>query len=157
MLAQQQAQGLTAAGWQVGVESEDGSRAYQRIEAHPPDVVVIDLSLKPSHGRRTAAALREHKATRDLPIVFVDGTARAIETATAQVPDAIFTTCARLQSTLRLGITAPQSLASLHRARLSPPRICGTMVHSRRQEAVCLPTRQLSASDQRELVTKQPP
>jgi len=108
VLAQQQAQELTAAGWRVDVESEDGGRAYQRIKAHPPDVVVIDLSLKPSHGRRIAAALREHKATRDLPIVFVDGPARAIETATAQVPDAVFTTCARLHSTLAALASPPR-------------------------------------------------
>ena len=108
MQVQQRAQELTAAGWQVDAESEDGGRAYQRIKAHPPDVVVIDLSLKPSHGRRIAAALREHKGPQDLPIVFVDGTARAIDTATAQVPDAVFTTRARLQSTLAALASPPR-------------------------------------------------
>jgi len=99
-LAQRRAHELTAAGWQVDVESEDGGRAYQRIKTQPLDVVVIDLSLRPSHGRRTAAALREHRATRDLPIVSVDGTANFIETASVQVPDAVFTTSAKLRSAL---------------------------------------------------------
>lgn len=98
--AQQLVHELNVRGWQVDIESEDGGRAYQRIKAHPPDVVMIDLSRKPSHGLRTAAALRDHKATRGLPIVFVDGTAEAIEKARALVPNAVSTTSAELQTTL---------------------------------------------------------
>ena len=43
------------------------------LRADPPDAVVIDLSRLPSHGRDLGAALRQTKATRGVPLVFVGG------------------------------------------------------------------------------------
>lgn len=61
---------------------------------------MVDLSREPSHGRETAAALRQGEVTRALPIVFVNGTDEAIEKARTTVPDALFTTSAELGSVL---------------------------------------------------------
>ncbi|MBN1963248.1 MAG: hypothetical protein JW910_01290 [Anaerolineae bacterium] len=72
-LARQRAGDLREAGWDVEVETQDGGQAYRVIRAGQPDVVVVDLSQKPSHGRELARSLRLGKATRDLPIVFLDG------------------------------------------------------------------------------------
>lgn len=100
--AEARAAALRADGWEVEVESQDGARAYRLIRATPPDVVVIDLARKPSHGRETAHALRTLKATRHLPIVFVDGTEEAVEKTQAKVAEAVFTTSAELRSVLVL-------------------------------------------------------
>ena len=43
------------------------------LRAEPPDAVVIDLSRLPSYGRDLGAALRQTKATREIPLLFVDG------------------------------------------------------------------------------------
>lgn len=91
---------LLSQGWAVDTEAEDGARAYRRIREDPPDAVVIYLTRLPSHGRETARALRSTKATRDLPIVFVDGQEDAVEKTKAMVPNATYTTSADLGNVL---------------------------------------------------------
>lgn len=98
--AQERARQLEAGGWQVAVESEDGGRAYQRIKAEQPDVVVVDLSRKPSHGREVGRSLRQVKATRGLPIVFVGGEGEAQAGIEAAVLDARFAPWAGLDAVL---------------------------------------------------------
>ncbi len=94
------AKGFRAQGWKVDFEYEDGARAGKQIRARPPDVVVIYLTRLPSHGRETAHGLRALKATREIPIVFVDGLAEKVAATRAKVPDAIYITTAGLRKTL---------------------------------------------------------
>ncbi len=98
--AEELANRLRADSWTVGTEAEDGYRAGRLIKKNLPDAVVIYLTLLPSHGRETAAYLRSQKATRGLPIVFVDGNEKAVTKTKAKVPDAIFTTSAELNNVL---------------------------------------------------------
>ena len=98
--AEELAAGLRAAGWSVETEAEDGARAGQRIKANPPAAVLIYLTLLPSHGRATAAGLRGLKATKNLPIIFVDGKPEAVAKTKAAVPDALYTTSAELVTIL---------------------------------------------------------
>jgi CheY-like chemotaxis protein len=88
-------------GWEVsGVEAEDGGRAYRLIRDSRPDVLVIYLTRRPGHGRETARALRDVKATRDLPIVFVGGEEEALANVRAKVPDAIYVPAEGLEQAL---------------------------------------------------------
>jgi len=91
---------LRTEGWQVDIEAEDGARAGRAIKANQPDAVVIYLTRLPSHGRETADGLRSIKATRDIPIVFVDGNEEAIEKTRARVPSALYTTSGDLPKVL---------------------------------------------------------
>ena len=94
------AQPLRSQGWHVDVEAEDGARGGRAIIASQPAAVVIFLTRLPSHGRETADYLRSIKATRRIPIVFVDGKEEAIAKTRARVPDAIYTTSAELPGVL---------------------------------------------------------
>lgn len=85
---------LRRAGFTVAAESEDGGRAYKMIRQDPPDVVVIDLSKKPSHGRQVAQALQDVKASRGIPIVFLDAGDDA--RSAAKIPGAFFATSSTL-------------------------------------------------------------
>lgn len=87
-------------GWTVGVESKDGAHGGKKVVNNPPDAVLIYLSRLPSHGRATAGGLRSLKATREVPIVFVDGEREAREQTKAVVPDAIYTTSAKVKDIL---------------------------------------------------------
>jgi len=87
-------------GWNVDIETNDGDRAGKRITDDPPDVVVIYLSRLPSHGRETGHALRDVKATRNIPLVYVDGNVDAVNRTKTVVPDAIYTTTEQLDRTL---------------------------------------------------------
>jgi len=89
--AQEIADRLFELGWQVEVESKDEARAGKRIKDAPPDLVVISLAHLPSHGRETADYLQSLKATRSIPLVFVDGAGEALEKNRNQVPHAVYT------------------------------------------------------------------
>jgi len=87
-------------GWTVDWESDDGDRAEQRILADPPDVVVIYLTRLPSHGRETGHALKEIEGTREIPLVYVDGSEAAIDRTRNMIPDAVYTTTEKLDKIL---------------------------------------------------------
>ncbi len=84
---------LRAAGHQVEYAAGDGGAVYRAIKQSPPDVVVIDLSRLPSHGRELATGLRGARATRHVPLVFVGGAADKVEAVRRWLPDAVYTTC----------------------------------------------------------------
>ncbi|HEY7333430.1 MAG TPA: hypothetical protein VH639_01005 [Bryobacteraceae bacterium] len=90
---------IEAAGFSVDYEERISS--FRRIRESAPDAFAIDLSIRPSHGREVAVALRGHKATRHIPIVFVDGEAQKVEGVSHMLPDAIYVSAARLISALR--------------------------------------------------------
>ncbi|HLA97103.1 MAG TPA: hypothetical protein VJL34_01515 [Anaerolineales bacterium] len=98
--AQQRARELREAGWEVEVEWEDGARGGNNVRANPPDLIVMDLARRPSHSRETADWLRSLKATRHIPIVFVDGTEEAIAKTKAKVGEAIYTSSSELRGVL---------------------------------------------------------
>ena len=83
---------LAADGWLVEMECEEGSRGCKNLKAFGPDVVVFDIAQKAVHSRECGRALRNAKALRETPFIFVDGTAEEISKAKAKVPAAIFTT-----------------------------------------------------------------
>jgi DNA-binding response OmpR family regulator len=81
---------LRAHGWVVQIESHDGGAAYQKVRDKPPAVLLIDISTRVSHGLQTARSIRESKAGRTLPIVFVGGTPKDRAAVKSAVPDALF-------------------------------------------------------------------
>ncbi|HZT37997.1 MAG TPA: DUF3052 family protein [Bryobacteraceae bacterium] len=83
---------LRGAGHEVRHDGADGGVVYRAIRTWLPDVVVIDLSRLPSHGRELAAALRGSKRTRQIPIVFAGGTPDKVEMVRKELPDAIYAT-----------------------------------------------------------------
>lgn len=88
--AEARAHELRGAGFEVTVEFADGARATRHILNNPPDLVVFDLSYRGSNSRETAAALRRFKATRRLPMLFVDGSAADIDRTRSMVAQALF-------------------------------------------------------------------
>lgn len=91
---------LRGLGWFVDAEYEDGGQAFRIIKVEPPDVVVIDLTRRPSHGQEVARALRETATTRHLPLVAVDGDDDARQQFSAIAPDVTFTTWEGLPAAL---------------------------------------------------------
>jgi CheY-like chemotaxis protein len=86
-----------------------GAATARAIRAGLPDAVLIDLSRLPSQGREMAVWLRNQKATRTIPIVFVNGEPDKIETVKAVLPDAVYATMPRLAEALRKACRGPVS------------------------------------------------
>ncbi len=100
---------LQALGYRVRHESgQDGeaARAMKRALAEV-DAVVIDLARLPSHGRQFAIALRQQKATRHLPLVFLQGDPEKTSRVKEALPDAVFTTWAKVAPALKKALAKP--------------------------------------------------
>jgi CheY-like chemotaxis protein len=77
-------------GLEVDYLEGDGAAVTRAIRAKLPDVVAIDLSRLPSHGREVAIWLRGAKSTRGIPIVFVGGEPAKVAAIRELLPDAAY-------------------------------------------------------------------
>jgi CheY-like chemotaxis protein len=101
---------LEAFGFEAAFDYVDGqglTPVLRELRASPPDAVVIDLTRLPSHGREVARALRGSKATRQVPLVFVDGEPEKLKTTKALLPDATYTTWGRAKTAINKAIATP--------------------------------------------------
>lgn len=97
---------LKSAGYEVEYNELDGE-AYKSLRNNPPAAFVIDLSRMPSHGRDVGAGLRGYKATRLVPLVFVEGEPEKVERVKQILPDATYTTWSKIRSALKSAIANP--------------------------------------------------
>ena len=79
------------------------------LRADPPDAVVIDLGRLPSHGRDLGAALRQTKAARFVPLVFVDGDPAKVARVRELLPDAVYTDWTSIHEALAQSMADPPS------------------------------------------------
>ena len=99
---------LESLGYEVDFDASDGGSMMRAVRAaSPPDAFVIDLSRLPSHGREVGRVLRTGKATRHIPLVFVDGDAARVAQTRALLPDAAYATWGRIKTVLARAIARP--------------------------------------------------
>jgi CheY-like chemotaxis protein len=67
---------LEVAGFEV-FESENASGGIAIARKEKPDVIIMDVRLPDMRGSEAARILRQDKATRDIPIVFVTASVMA--------------------------------------------------------------------------------
>ncbi|MCY3957149.1 MAG: hypothetical protein OXG65_02540 [Chloroflexi bacterium] len=79
------------------------------LRANPPDALAIDLGRLPSHGRDVGVAMRQTRATRGVPLVFVDGDPAKVERVRQLLPDAVYTDWSSVHQALRQAIANPPS------------------------------------------------
>ena len=72
-------------------------------------LLVIDLGRLPSHGRDVGVSMRQTRATRGIPLVFVDGDPEKVEPIRQLLPDAVYTDWPNIQPALRHAIANPPS------------------------------------------------
>lgn len=100
----------TAAVRALGYGVEDAkptSSSLKEFRENPPDAIVIDLSRLPATGLEVGVALRRFPKTRLIPLVFVDGLPEKVARAQAALPDARYTTYAKLGPVLGDVLAAP--------------------------------------------------
>ncbi len=96
---------LEAAGHSV--EHHQRVAEYRAVRDNPPDAIVIDLSRLPSHGRELAVFFRGSKKTRHVPILFVGGSGEKLERVKKLLPDAAYTTTARVRAAVKAALAKP--------------------------------------------------
>jgi CheY-like chemotaxis protein len=87
-------------------DQRDGA-GFRALRENPPDAAVIDLARLPSQGQAVGIALREQKATRMVPLVFIEGDPEKTARVRGLLPDAVFTTWGRIGAALRRALRHP--------------------------------------------------
>jgi len=105
--ADERAQRLTRLGYEVVCESRGGPDLLRALRSDPPLAVVIDLSRLPSQGRDAGVALRQTRAARSVPLVFVSGDPVKVARIRELLSDAVYTSWEDIGSALRRAIASP--------------------------------------------------
>ncbi len=105
--AEERAGFLRRAGYQVHCHQEQPEAGVRVLRENQPDAFVIDLSRVPSHGRAIGVWLRQRKATRHIPIVFVGGDPEKVAQVCQLLPDAGFAEWPGLEGALREALKNP--------------------------------------------------
>jgi hypothetical protein len=104
--AEDRAAALRRARHEVVVLSTPASDDLRALLDEPLAAAVIDLRRVPSQGRDVGIWLRGRKATRRLPLVFVEGDPEKTAGVRRLLPDAVFTPWSRVTSALRGALAA---------------------------------------------------
>lgn len=107
-----------AAGFATEYLEGDGGAICRAVRTKPPDVIAIDLSRLPSHGREVAVWLRNQKGTRHIPIVFIGGEPAKTASVRALLPDATYCELPKLPAALKK-LTKPSAAKSF----ITPPHV----------------------------------
>ena len=91
---------LRSAGFIAETGKPDGSDTFRALRSDPPGALLIDLSRLPSHGRVVALTVRQSKWTRAIPLVFVDGDPEKVAQLKELLPDATYTSWARIRTAI---------------------------------------------------------
>lgn len=116
--AQERAERLRALGYAVDAAAFDPV-ALRALRTKPPAAIVIDLSRLPSHGRDVALAVRQSKATRQVPLVLVEGEPAKVARLRALLPDAVYSAWSRLAADLPRAIAQPLAAPLVPRSALA--------------------------------------
>jgi len=98
---------LRALGYEVELQSVADPADLRALGLRPPDAVVIDLRRVPSHGREVGAALRRQKATRSVPLVFVEGDPQKTARVRGLLPDAVYAPWAGIAAAIERAVREP--------------------------------------------------
>ena len=105
--ARERAERLEKLGYKVAWKMGKGPEFLSGVREKPPRAFVIDLSRLPSHGREVALALRSLKATRHVPLVFVEGDREKVAQLRRKLPDAAYTTWRAIGGALKKALGTP--------------------------------------------------
>ena len=81
---------LRAAGIEAELFAPGDGNALRALTDPLPAAIVIDLSRLPTQGMGVAQKIRQTKATRGVPLVFVAGAAEKVARVRSLLPDAVY-------------------------------------------------------------------
>src|ERR1039458_1769741 len=98
--AAERADRVREAGFDAEPYAGPGGAGFRALGGNPPDAIVIDLRRIPSQGGAFGIALRQRKATRLVPLIFIEGDPEKTASVRALLPDAIYATWAKIGAAL---------------------------------------------------------
>ena len=110
---------LCVLGFEAAPYQGLGSKGFRGIRQDPPDAILIDLTRLPSYGKAVGVLLRQQKSLGTIPLVFVEGDPDKAAQVRELLPDAVYTTWAKVSSAIHKAIRQAPS-------ETLPPRDPGT-------------------------------
>ena len=110
---------LKSSGYEVDYEPYP-PKALKQLRNNPPAAVIIDLSRLPSQGRDIAVNILHAKATRNIPIIFVEGDPQKVNQIKVHVPDAIYTHYDQIGEALKKALTDPPKVKLIPKSVFEP-------------------------------------
>ena len=105
--AEERAKKLGDVAVEIVCDARSAGSLLGDLKRWPPAAMVVDLSRIPSQGRDLALALRESKATRSIPVVFVGGEREKVERVKKLLPDATYTSWRGIRGALKRAASNP--------------------------------------------------
>ncbi len=105
--AKKRAETLKSAGYVVDAGIPSGAASVREMGKSRILAIVIDLSRLPSQGRDIAIMFRSMKATRRIPLVFVEGDPEKVARIRNLLPDAVYSRWGGIRSALQRVISTP--------------------------------------------------
>ena len=98
---------LREAGYDVGARPIRTPSDFKALGRNVPAAVAIDLARAPAHGRDLGLAVRQMRTTRQVPLVFVEGSPQQVEQLRSLLPDAVCTSGRGIRGAVRRAIARP--------------------------------------------------
>lgn len=105
--AEKRASILQQKGYRVTWDVPRIQQFFREIKAHPPAAFLIDLARMPSQGRDVALTLRKTRATRFIPLLFINGKEEKIEKIRKLLPDAFYSDWSTILTDLKSALEHP--------------------------------------------------
>jgi len=103
-LARERVRTIKKLGFRVDARPIRTSGLIGQFRDEAPDVILIDLDRRPSHGRAVAVVVRSAKSTRHIPIVIAGEIEEKMAIARKQVPGAISTNWKEVGAALKKAV-----------------------------------------------------
>ncbi|BCE01864.1 response regulator [Marinicellulosiphila megalodicopiae] len=55
------------------IEADSGQACLDQVEAHQPDLILLDVNMPGMDGHETCVKLKSHESTNSIPVIFVSG------------------------------------------------------------------------------------
>ncbi|MGD0159859.1 MAG: hypothetical protein ABSB89_06130 [Candidatus Bathyarchaeia archaeon] len=117
--AKRKASILESAGYEVDYELI-APKVLGELRNNPPAAVIIDLSRLPSQGRDMAINIRHAKATRNIPIIFVEGDPQKVSQIKTHVPEALYTDYNQIQRVMKEAVAHPPKVTLIPKDIFEP-------------------------------------
>jgi hypothetical protein len=98
--ATERASRLRSLGFDATAYLSLGTKGFRGIRQQPPQAILIDLTRLPSYGKAMGVLLRQHKSLGIIPLVFVEGDPDKAAQVRAVLPDAVYTTWAKVAAAI---------------------------------------------------------
>ena len=115
--------------------ANDGKSALQKIEASPPDLILLDVMMPGIDGFETCRRLKANESTRDIPVIFMTALSETVDKVTGFSVGAVdYITKPVQEEVLKARINAHLTIRNLNRSLVEQNQRLQQEIRERQQK-----------------------